>query len=229
MLFSVISIVFLSFLCSSIQSLTKMASRLPKIVDLPPLVLLDRDGVVNKDVGSPGVISPLQLELTPNAAQAIGSLKRKGCRVVLVTNQSCVGKGLIDEAELHQINDCLQKMLLDEDNDAILDDIYVCTSVNGSCDPRMKPGPGMIQEACRDASVEPIDCVMIGDSLRDLEAAKAGGVGCKILVSTGESLYVSACFHLAFDPRDDALFALASFKRIRLISHGRYETQGSTH
>lgn len=144
-------------------------------------------GVVNQDVGSPGVVCPSQLELIPKAAEAIACLKQKGCQVVLVTNQSCVGKGLITRQELDFIHSRLKDMLRDEDKDAILDDIYVCTSVNESNNnPRMKPNPGMIVEAMKDAHVEPHECIMIGDSLRDLQAAHAGGVFHKILVSTGE-------------------------------------------
>jgi len=154
--------------------------------NLPRLILLDRDGVVNEDVGSPGVVCKSQLTLTPNAAKAIGSLRRRGCKVVLVTNQSCVGKGLIPRQELDAINDHLQDMLRYDDDDAILDNIYLCTSVNESDDPRMKPNSGMIVEACQDESIPPDECIMIGDSLRDLEAAQSGGVPRKILVSTGE-------------------------------------------
>lgn len=67
---------------------------------------------------------------------------------------------------------------------------YVCTSLNDSGDPRMKPNPGMILEACQNekvAKVSPNKSVMIGDSLSDLQAAQAGGISRKILVSTGAS------------------------------------------
>jgi D-glycero-D-manno-heptose 1,7-bisphosphate phosphatase len=173
----------------SAQSFSEKLQRTSSSFMLPRparLVLLDRDGVVNQDVGSPGVVCLSQLELTPKAAEAIACLKQRGCQVVLVTNQSCVGKGLITRQELDSIHSRLQDMLRDEDKDAILDDIYVCTSVNENNDPRMKPSPGMIVEAMNDARVEPHECIMIGDSLRDLHAAHAGGVFHKILVSTGE-------------------------------------------
>jgi D-glycero-D-manno-heptose 1,7-bisphosphate phosphatase len=150
------------------------------------LVLLDRDGVVNVDVGSPGVLSTDQLLLTPDAGVAIGALKRAGKRVVLVTNQSCVGKGLISQQDLAHIHVHLQIMLHEQDADATLDRIYFCPTLDVSDDARMKPKPGMLLEACRDAGVFATDCAMVGDSVRDLEAATAGGVPLRILVSTGE-------------------------------------------
>jgi D-glycero-D-manno-heptose 1,7-bisphosphate phosphatase len=152
------------------------------------LVLLDRDGVVNVDVGSPGVLSTHQLLLTKNAGVAIGKLKRAGKRVVLVTNQSCVGKGLISQQDLEQIHHQLQFMIHEQDADATLDQIYFCPGINVNDDARMKPKPGMLLEACRDAGLLPTDCVMVGDSVRDLQAATAAGVPLRILVSTGESV-----------------------------------------
>ncbi len=78
---------------------------------VPRLILLDRDGVVNEDVGAPGVLCPSQLELTPNAGIAIGRLKRSGCKIALITNQSCVGKGLINIQQLHDIHQRIQDMV----------------------------------------------------------------------------------------------------------------------
>ncbi len=78
---------------------------------VPRLILLDRDGVVNQDVGAPGIICPSQLQLTPNAGIAIGRLKRSGCKIALITNQSCVGKGLINIQQLNVIHQRIQDMV----------------------------------------------------------------------------------------------------------------------
>ena len=151
---------------------------------LPKLVLLDRDGVINEDVGSPGVIDKLQFELTPRAGNAIGTLKRCGCHVVVITNQSCVGKGLITIAELNHIHNEMQRLLVQQDKDACIDEIYFCTSVEDN--PRKKPNPSMILEACRDFDADPAnDCMFIGDTLTDMQASKAAGVQTRILVQTG--------------------------------------------
>ncbi|KAL7473515.1 hypothetical protein ACHAXS_013970 [Conticribra weissflogii] len=157
----------------------------------PKLVLLDRDGVVNQDVGSPGVICKSQFELTPNAGKAIGKLKRTfNCPVVLITNQSCVGKGLLTLSGLEEIHNHMQSLLLQEDSCAKIDQIYVCTSVR-EWDVRKKPNPGMIIEACTDWGIDiksgfDMDSlIFIGDSLTDMQAAKRSGVHNRILVETG--------------------------------------------
>ena len=151
---------------------------------IPRLVLLDRDGVVNADVGAPGVIDPRQLQLTSNAGRAIGRLRRRGCHVSLVTNQSCVGKGIISERELGAIHKRLGEMLLKEDDDAMFDNVYICTSTKEDDDRRMKPEPGMIEEAKHDFGND-CTCVFIGDTLTDMMAAEAGGVDLRVLVETG--------------------------------------------
>lgn len=152
---------------------------------LPGIALIDRDGVINRDVGPPGVLEPKQLKLTPNAGDAISLLKGLGFICCVVTNQSCVGKGLISEDELVDINVKLKELLLEQNPNAELDDILYCTSLNNSDDPRMKPNPGMIYEACQKYNVMPDQCFMIGDSIRDLEAAASAAVPLRILVETG--------------------------------------------
>lgn len=149
------------------------------------VALIDRDGVINKDVGPPGVLEPNQLELTPNAGDAISLLNDLGFKCCVITNQSCVGKGLISEAELVSIHDILKELLLELNPNAKLHDIFYCTSLNNSVDPRMKPYPGMIFEACQKYNVTPNECFMIGDSIRDLVAAASAGVPLRILVETG--------------------------------------------
>lgn len=162
----------------------------------PPLILLDRDGVINEDVGYPGVLRSSQLSLTPQAGSAIGRLKRAGCTVVMVTNQSSVGKGLLSEAGLDQIQQNLQTMLLEQDADAHMDAIYQCLSADPK-DPRRKPNPGMVLDALHDhfghmmstttiTSPHPTQkSIFVGDTSTDLQAAVTAGVPYRILVSTG--------------------------------------------
>jgi len=152
---------------------------------LPKLVLLDRDGVVNEDVGSPGITDVSKFCLTPRAGSAIGRLRRYSFHVALITNQSCVGKGLLTEGGLNEIHEEMRKLLLDEDDDASFDALYCCLSRKEEQDPRMKPGCGMILEAMSDFEVRGTESVFIGDTLTDLQAAKAGGVDLRILLETG--------------------------------------------
>ena len=183
----------------------------------PPVILLDRDGVINVDVGSPGVLSPNDLRLTPSAGTSILRLHRYTnhcrCRVVVVTNQSCVGKGLLSLKYLDAIHLRLESLLVEEAtvtatatngnvnddvnyySDAIPDRIHVCTSIEDG-NPRKKPNPGMLLEAlCNQsadydkavntANADPSSCVMIGDTISDLMAAHSAGIGVRVLVSTG--------------------------------------------
>lgn len=149
------------------------------------LVLLDRDGVINEDVGSPGVMDPQQLILTPGAGPAVGQLKRAGLKVAIITNQSCVGKQLIDAAKLKVIQARVQELLRDDDSDATWDALYESLTTTAVVDPRRKPAPGMILEACHDFGVSPAETVFVGDTLTDLQAARAAGVPRRVLVSTG--------------------------------------------
>eukprot|EP00547_Thalassionema_nitzschioides_P002062 CAMPEP_0194209246 /NCGR_PEP_ID=MMETSP0156-20130528/7442_1 /TAXON_ID=33649 /ORGANISM="Thalassionema nitzschioides, Strain L26-B" /LENGTH=251 /DNA_ID=CAMNT_0038936383 /DNA_START=49 /DNA_END=804 /DNA_ORIENTATION=+ len=162
---------------------------------LPKLILIDRDGVVNEDVGSPGVLDKSQLVLTPGAGLALGRLRRAGCKIALITNQSCVGKGLITEEHLvHGIHHRLQEMLLKEDEDAIFDHIFYCASLKSSNDYRMKPNPGMIEEALHLFGVEEDstsdDTIFIGDTVSDLEAAAHARISVRILVETGYGCWI---------------------------------------
>lgn len=151
----------------------------------PGIALIDRDGVINQDLGPPGVLEPNQLKLIPNAGDAISLLKGLGFECCVVTNQSCVGKGLISEAELDDIHEKLKELLLEQNPNAKLDDIFFCSSLNSTNDPRMKPYPGMIYEACQKYNATPDQCFMIGDSIRDLAAAASEAVPLRILVETG--------------------------------------------
>jgi len=191
-----ISLTVLAILTTPATSFTAGTARADgwSLATMPKLVLVDRDGVVNEDVGAPGVLHSSQLELTPGAGLALGRLRRAGCKIALITNQSCVGKGLITEGDLvHNIHGRLQEMLLDEDKDANFDRIFYCTSLKESNDHRMKPNPGMIEEAMEllffgvedTCSYYCDTTVFVGDALRDLEAAARAGVPTRILVETG--------------------------------------------
>lgn len=171
--------------CSFSLAFALNTSHLEKSM-LPKLFLLDRDGVINRDVGAPGVLDSSQLELTPNAGVAIGRLKRAGCKIAVVTNQSCVGKGLISEAYLvENIHKQLQTILLEEDSDALIEHFLFCTSLRDSGDPRMKPNSGMLIEAMEMFRFNPEETVLIGDAFRDLIAASGAGIKLRVLVETG--------------------------------------------
>jgi D-glycero-D-manno-heptose 1,7-bisphosphate phosphatase len=152
------------------------------------LVLLDRDGVLNEN-RQDFVKSPSELIMLDGAAAAVRRLNEAGHRVVLCTNQSCVGRGIIDLAMLERIHGKLRDELARAG--AGLDHILVAPDSPAAATDRRKPGPGMLREAMQRYSSPAADTVMIGDSLHDLQAAAA--VGCRrILVRTGHGAATQA-------------------------------------
>jgi D-glycero-D-manno-heptose 1,7-bisphosphate phosphatase len=145
------------------------------------LVLLDRDGVLNVNRDD-YVKSPAELVMIDGAAAAVARLNAAGKMVAVVTNQSAVGRGIIDQGMLDRIHDALRDHL--RRAGARVEAIFACTDPPWAASDRRKPGPGMIREALRLFRVAPDAAVMIGDSLRDLQAARTADVS-RILVRTG--------------------------------------------
>jgi heptosyltransferase-2 len=143
-------------------------------------IFLDRDGTLNPD---PGYLKlPDQLELFPGVSEALASLKRAGARLIVVTNQSGVARGLLSRDDLDAVHMKL-KQLLDAAG-APLDAIYSCPHhPNDGCDCR-KPNRGMIDQAVQEWGVNLDRSYLIGDQLRDIELAKRVGAR-SILVTTG--------------------------------------------
>lgn len=146
------------------------------------LVLLDRDGVINEDRAD-FVKSPAELVFIPKALEAIARLKAHGHRLVVVTNQSCIGRGIINEEQLAAIHGKLKDSLAKLSGD--LDDIIVAPDAPWAATPRRKPGPGMLFEAMQKYHTAARETVFIGDSARDIEAARSAECH-RILVRTGK-------------------------------------------
>jgi heptosyltransferase-2 len=143
-------------------------------------IFLDRDGTLNPD---PGYIkSPDQFELFPGVAEALASLTRAGARLIVVTNQSGVARGLLSYDDLNAIHAKLTRLL--ENAGATLDAIYFCPHhPDDGCGCR-KPNRGMIDQAVREWSVDIGRSYVIGDHVRDIELAKRVGTR-SVLVTTG--------------------------------------------
>jgi len=161
-----------------------LSSRSGQRLRLPFLVCLDRDGVINQDVGSPGVTDAADLRLIPGAATAIAALNASGAHVCIVTNQSAVGKGLLTPTGLQSIHDKLRAELAAAG--AWVDGILVaCDAAVSGASRRRKPGPGMLEEAMSHFGVGPSRTVFVGDTMTDMQAAAAAGVPRRALVATG--------------------------------------------
>ncbi len=146
------------------------------------LVILDRDGVLNRDLPQ-GVLARTDLMILPGAPEAVARLNRAGYLVAVASNQSAVGKGLLGLGELEAINVDLEAALARAGGH--LDALVVCTDAPEAPTRRRKPGPGMIEEILHRFEAAPAETPVIGDALRDLQAAAA--VGCpRMLVRTGK-------------------------------------------
>ena len=134
------------------------------------LFILDRDGVINFD--SPNYIkNPEEWIPIPGSIEAIAKIKAEGWKVVVATNQSAVGRGIIQLTDLFDIHakllNCVRRFGAD------IDGIFFCPHrPNQECACR-KPKPGMFQEITKRFGVVGKYCITVGDSLRDLKAAEA--------------------------------------------------------
>ena len=157
-----------------------MMTKLPRR-DAAPAIFFDIDGVLNRDPGELGILSPDELELLPGAAAAVAKAKQAGFLAVGVTNRAQVAHGRVTLAELDGIFARLQDLL--SQFGAPLDRIYFCPHhPDGSvapfamvCDCR-KPGAQLIQQAVAELSIDLTRSALIGDSLRDIGAAHAAGI-----------------------------------------------------
>jgi histidinol-phosphate phosphatase family protein len=135
-------------------------------------IFLDRDGVINKRRVD-HVKSWAEFEFLPGALEGLREINQMGAPVVVVTNQSAVGRGLLSEADLGAIH---ERMVLEiAAAGGRIDAIYACLHTpSQGCDCR-KPAPGLLLRAAADLGLGLESSVMFGDSVSDLEAALAAG------------------------------------------------------
>lgn len=138
----------------------------------PRLVLIDRDGVINRD-SDQYIKSVAEWEPLPGSLNAIADLTRAGFQVVVITNQSGVGRGLFSIETLNQIN--TQMCTAVELAGGRIAGIYYCPHrPEDACECR-KPKPKLLLDAAVAFGVSLQDVAFIGDKLSDVEAALAAG------------------------------------------------------
>lgn len=141
---------------------------------LRPAALIDRDGTVIRDVGYLRRVE--EIELLPRAADAIGLLRRHGLKVVIVTNQSAVARGLLTEPELAAIHRELIRRLAE--SGAPLDGLYYCPhhptegwgDYRRACECR-KPNIGLARRAAAELDLDLVRSYVVGDHPSDMEFA----------------------------------------------------------
>jgi D-glycero-D-manno-heptose 1,7-bisphosphate phosphatase len=167
-------------------------------------VFLDRDGTIIEDSGY--INHPVQVHFIPGAIGAIKKLNAAGYKVIVITNQSGVARGLFSEDMLQTVDKYIQKTILN--GGAHLDGLYYCPHhpehgiypYKQECDCR-KPNPGLIKKAAKEHQIELGSSFMIGDHSTDITAGHRAGVK-TIFVTTGHGAKEKA--HLKEKPDHQA-------------------------
>ena len=146
------------------------------------LVIIDRDGTINQD-SDQYIKSPAEWKPIPGSVEAIARLTQRGWRIVVATNQPGIARGLFDMSTLNAIHAEMHRVV--NLAGGRIDAVFFCPhAADSHCECR-KPRPGLLREIGSRLDAELADVPMVGDSLRDLEAAAA--VGAKPwLVLTGK-------------------------------------------
>lgn len=146
---------------------------------------LDRDGTINKDIGT-YVTNPSAFEPIPGSLEAVALLRSKGHRVVVITNQAGIGKGLMTPQDVDKVHDYMFK-LLGEAGCPSIDGLYYSTT-NLKDDIYAKPNIGMFQRCEKEIpQIKFKQGFYVGDKLSDLKAAAKAGAR-PVLVRTGYGL-----------------------------------------
>lgn len=147
-------------------------------------VILDRDGTINVD-SDEFVKSPEEWLPLPGSLEAIAELNRHGFKVVVITNQSGVARGLFDLTALSAMHDKMRRMAAAQGGR--IEAIYFCPhGPKDQCDCR-KPKAGLFKAFASDRQVDLQAVYAVGDSYRDIEAAQAAGAR-PVLIKTGKGL-----------------------------------------
>jgi len=147
-------------------------------------VFLDRDGTLIEDVGYAG--HPEQVRLLDGAVEALRSLQSEGYLLVVVSNQSGVGRGLITSEQAENVHGRVASLLAE--NGIQVAACYYCPhSPEENCNCR-KPAPGLIVRAARDLNVDLSKSVLVGDKPTDISAGKAAGCRTVLLGRRDESV-----------------------------------------
>lgn len=154
-----------------------------------PAIFLDRDGVIieNRDAY---VRAWADVEIYPQALAALARLSATRFKIVIVTNQSAVGRGIITLDEAHAINRRLTAEI--ERAGGRVDGIFMCPHAPADDCLCRKPQPGLLTQAAAELGLDLSRSYLIGDAITDIQAGQAAGVYQAILVRTGRGAVQAA-------------------------------------
>ena len=154
-------------------------------------VFLDRDGVINrKPLEGEYVTRWEEMEILPGVASAIGLLNQADFRVIVVTNQRCIAKGLVTSAKVEAIHQRMCRAL--GEAGGRIDGVYYCPHEKQPPCTCRKPAPGMLLLAAREHKIDLTGSWMVGDSDIDVAAGRSAGCRTALLVRANEKNAVNA-------------------------------------
>ena len=137
-----------------------------------PLVILGRDGILN-EFREGHVTEPEEWLPVPGALEAVARINHAGWHTVVATNQSGIGRGMIDMSAVNAVHARMHQLL--QAQGGRIDAVFFCPHTpEDGCDCR-KPLPGMLLDIGRRYGISLQGVAMVGDTLRDLQAAQAAG------------------------------------------------------
>lgn len=152
-------------------------------------IFLDRDGVINRNPPNWGYVRTWEeFDFIPNALNAIRDLTENGYRIVVITNQAGIGRGLFSEDNLKDIHSRMVAKITDAGGK--IDAIYYCPHhPEAGCECR-KPKPGMLIRAAHEHNIELPNAYLVGDSTTDIEAGqRVGATTFLVLTGHGKKSY----------------------------------------
>jgi D-glycero-D-manno-heptose 1,7-bisphosphate phosphatase len=143
-----------------------------------PAVFIDRDDTIMADCGY--CSNPKDVRIFPGVPEALRRLKSNGFKLIIITNQSGIGRGLFTLAQYRAV----EAEVLHQLGDGLIDATYFCPDIPGQHSTHRKPAPGMIVEATREHQIDLSRSFLVGDKEIDVECAHNAGVRA-IRVRTG--------------------------------------------
>jgi D-glycero-D-manno-heptose 1,7-bisphosphate phosphatase len=145
---------------------------------LSPAIFIDRDGTIMEDTDY--CSNPADVRIFPRAVEELRRLKTRGFKLIIITNQSGIGRGLFTLDEYREVESEVLRQL----GDGFIDATYYCPDAPGQNSKNRKPAPGMVLQAARDHQIDLSRSFFIGDKEVDVECAHNAGVRA-IRVRTG--------------------------------------------
>jgi D-glycero-D-manno-heptose 1,7-bisphosphate phosphatase len=127
--------------------------------------------------------NPADVKLLEGVAEVLPTLKNAGFKIVIITNQSGIGRGYFTEEAFRNV----QKELGHQIGPGVIDAVYFCPETPENATDRRKPGPGMLLEAAKDLSLDLNESYMVGDKAIDAEAGYRAGVKATILLQSDDT------------------------------------------